>query len=66
MKSTFLAKMLASHAAALSIDVACSGLHALRVTAATNALKCEDIAITRICDRRKIRPEEHPSFKVIC
>ncbi len=51
--------------------------HALRATAATNALDHEadiakvqewlghaNIATTRIYDRRKLRPEDSPTFKV--
>ena len=39
--------------------------HALRATAATNALDHQaDIATTRIYDRRKLRPEDSPTFKV--
>jgi site-specific recombinase XerC len=53
------------------------GPHALRATAATNALDHEadiarvqewlghaNIATTRIYDRRKMRPEDSPTFKV--
>ena len=53
------------------------GVHALRATAATNALDHEsdiakvqewlghaNIATTRIYDRRKTRPEDSPTFKV--
>jgi integrase/recombinase XerD len=53
------------------------GVHALRATAATNALDHEadiakvqewlghaNIATTRLYDRRKSRPEESPTFKV--
>ena len=70
-------KMLAGYAASLKIDVAGFGPHALRATAATNALEHEadiakvqewlghaNIATTRIYDRRKIRPEDSPTFKV--
>ena len=51
--------------------------HALRATAATNALDHDadiakvqewlghaDIATTRIYDRRKMKPEDSPTFKV--
>jgi integrase/recombinase XerD len=71
-------KMLAGYAAALNIDVAGFGPHALRATAATNALEHEadiakvqewlghaNIATTRIYDRRKMRPEDSPTFKVV-
>jgi integrase/recombinase XerD len=70
-------KMLAGYAATLKIDVARFGPHALRATAATNALDHEadiakvqewlghaNIATTRIYDRRKTRPEDSPTFKV--
>jgi site-specific recombinase XerD len=70
-------KMLASYAASLKIDIAGFGPHALRATAATNALdhnadiaKVQEwmghanIATTRIYDRRKSRPEDSPTFKV--
>jgi integrase/recombinase XerD len=53
------------------------GVHALRATAATNALDHEadiakvqewlghaNIATTRLYDRRKHRPEDSPTFKV--
>lgn len=70
-------KMLAGYAASLRIDVAGFGPHALRATAATNALDHDadiakvqewlghaNIATTRIYDRRKTRPEDSPTFKV--
>ena len=70
-------KMLAGYAASLKIDVAGFGPHALRATAATNALDHDadiakvqewlghaNIATTRIYDRRKMRPEDSPTFKV--
>ena len=70
-------KMLAGYAASLKIDAAGFGPHALRATAATNALEHEadiakvqewlehaNISTTRICDRRKMRPEDSPTFKV--
>jgi site-specific recombinase XerD len=69
--------MLASYAKALQIDVAGFGPHALRATAATNALdngadiaKVQEwlghanIATTRVYDRRQSRPEDSPTFKV--
>ena len=53
------------------------GAHALRATAATNALDHQadiakvqewlghaNIATTRIYDRRKMKPEDSPTFKV--
>lgn len=70
-------KMLAGYAATLKMDVAGFGPHALRATAATNALDHDadiakvqewlghaNIATTRIYDRRKMRPEDSPTFKV--
>jgi len=70
-------KMLAGYAASLKIDAAGFGPHALRATAATNALEHEadiakvqewlghaNIATTRIYDRRKMRSEDSPTFKV--
>lgn len=55
------------------------GVHALRAPAATNALDHEsdiareqewlghaNIATTRIHDRRRTRPEDHPTFEVAC
>ena len=64
---------------ALEADVHATGFcnHALRSTAATNALEHEadiakvqewlghsNIATTRLYDRRKMRPEDSPTFKV--
>jgi hypothetical protein len=41
------------------------GAHALRATAATNALDLDaNIASTRIYDQRKMKPEDSPTFKV--
>lgn len=70
-------KMLAGYATSLKMDIAGFGPHALRATAATNALDHEadiakvqewlghaSIATTRIYDRRKMRPEDSPTFKV--
>ena len=70
-------KMLAGYAASLKIDAVGFGPHALRATAATNALEHEadiakvqewlghaNISTTRIYDRRKMRPEDSPTFKV--
>jgi integrase/recombinase XerD len=58
-------------------DIERLGVHALRATAATNALDHEadiakvqewlghvNIATTRLYDRRKHRPEDSPTFKV--
>ena len=70
-------KMLVSYAKALQIDIAGFGPHALRATAATNALdngadiaKVQEwlghanIATTRVYDRRASRSEDSPTFKV--
>lgn len=70
-------KMLASYAKTLQIEVAGFGPHALRATAATNALdhgadiaKVQEwlghanIATTKAYDRRKSRTEDSPTFKV--
>ncbi|KQN76364.1 integrase [Duganella sp. Leaf61] len=70
-------KMLVGYAASLKINAAGFGPHALRATAATNALEHEadiakvqewlghaNIATTRIYDRRKVRSEDSPTFKV--
>ena len=61
----------------LKIDAERVAPHALRATAATNALYHEadiakvqewlghaNIATTRLYDRRKMRPEDSPTFKV--
>jgi site-specific recombinase XerC len=63
------------YSAALHFEI---GAHALRATAATNALDHEEdiakvqewlghsnIATTRIFDHRKTRPEDSPTFKVV-
>lgn len=68
--------MLAGYAASLKMDVAGCGPHALRATAATNALDHEvdiakvqewlghaNISTTRIYDRRKMRAEDRPTFR---
>lgn len=70
-------KMLKAYAAAAGISVDGLCLHALRATAATNALEhAADIAYvqswlghanistTRLYDRRRSRPEDSPTFKV--
>jgi integrase/recombinase XerD len=67
-------KIVRRYAIALGLKI---GAHALRVTAATNALDHEadiakvqewlghaNIATTRIYDRRKMKPEDSPTFKV--
>jgi len=71
-------KLLAGYAKAVQIDVAGFGPHALRATAATNALdhgadiaKVQEwlghanIATTRVYDRRSSRAEDSPTFKVV-
>ena len=67
-------KLVRAYAAALGLDI---GAHALRATAATNALDHQadiakvqewlghaNIATTRLYDHRKTRPEDSPTFKV--
>jgi integrase/recombinase XerD len=62
------------YSAALGFEI---GVHALRATAATNALDHQsdiakvqewlghaNIATTRIYDHRRTRPEDSPTFKV--
>jgi len=67
-------KVVRAHAALLGFEI---GAHALRATAATNALDHQadiakvqewlghaNISTTRIYDHRKTRPEDSPTFKV--
>jgi integrase/recombinase XerD len=67
-------KIVRGYSAALGFEI---GAHALRATAATNALDHQadiakvqewlghaNIATTRIYDHRKTRPEDSPTFKV--
>jgi integrase/recombinase XerD len=67
-------KIVRGYAQQLGVEI---GAHALRATAATNALEHEadiakvqewlghaNIATTRLYDRRKSRPEDSPTFKV--
>lgn len=67
-------KIVRVYSAALGFEI---GAHALRATAATNALDHQadiakvqewlghaNIATTRIYDHRKTRPEDSPTFKV--
>ena len=67
-------KLVRAYSAALGFEI---GAHALRATAATNALDHQadiakvqewlghaNIASTRLYDRRKTRPEDSPTFKV--
>jgi integrase/recombinase XerD len=67
-------KIVRRYSADLSFEI---GAHALRATAATNALDHQadiakvqewlghaNIATTRIYDHRKTRPEDSPTFKV--
>jgi site-specific recombinase XerD len=71
-------KCVLAYAVQVKIAVAGFGVHSLRATAATNALDHEadiakvqewlghaNIATTRLYDRRKTRPEDSPTFKVI-
>lgn len=67
-------KLVRKYSALLGFEI---GAHALRATAATNALDHEadiakvqewlghsNIATTRIYDHRKTRPEDSPTFKI--
>lgn len=69
--------MVGGYAKAVGIEVAGLGVHGLRATAATNALENEadiakvqawlghaNISTTRIYDRRQLRAEDSPTFKV--
>jgi site-specific recombinase XerD len=69
--------MVGSYAKAAGIEVVGLGVHGLRATAATNALEHEadiakvqawlghaNISTTRIYDRRQLRPEDSPTFKI--
>ena len=70
-------KMAKGYAAKAGVHVDGLCLHALRATAATNALEHEadiayvqewlghaNISTTRLYDRRRSRPEDSPTFKV--
>jgi integrase/recombinase XerD len=70
-------QVLRKHAKAAGIDFASFGPHALRATAATNALdrgadlgKVQEwlghanVSTTRLYDRRRSRPEDSPTFRV--
>lgn len=70
-------KVLAKYAILADIDVDGFGPHALRATAATNALEHDadiakvqqwlghaNISTTRVYDRRQMRAEDSPTFKV--
>ena len=70
-------KMVMSYAAEAEISVEGLCLHALRTTAATNALEHSadiafvqkwlghaNISTTRLYDRRQSRPEDSPTFRV--
>jgi integrase len=70
-------KMVMGYASKIGLNIEGFGAHALRATAATNALDHEadiakvqewlghaNIATTRLYDRRKTRPEDSPTFKV--
>ena len=69
--------MVGCYAKAVGIEVVGLGVHGLRATAATNALEHEadiakvqawlghaNISTTRIYDRRQLRAEDSPTFKV--
>ena len=64
-------------ATGLNIEVNGFCVHSMRATAATNALSHEadiakvqewlghaNVSTTRLCDRRKTRPEDSPTFRV--
>lgn len=70
-------KCVQNHAAVIGLKVPGFCVHALRATAATNALDHEadiakvqvwlghaNISTTRLFDRRKMRPEDSPTFRV--
>ena len=72
-----LRSVVCHYASSVGISVTGFGPHALRATAATNALDHEadiakvqewlghaNIATTRLYDRRRTRPEDSPTFKV--
>jgi integrase len=69
--------VLRKHAKDAGIDIGSFGPHALRATAATNALdrgadlgKVQEwlghanVSTTRLYDRRRSRPEDSPTFRV--
>ena len=74
IKPDAIYKIVRGYSGALGFEI---GAHALRATAATNALDHQadiakvqewlghaNIATTRIYDHRKTRPEDSPTFKV--
>lgn len=71
-------KVLAKYAGVVGIDIDGFGPHALRATAATNALEHDadiakvqqwlghaNISTTRVYDRRQMRAEDSPTFRVV-
>ncbi len=75
--SAIYSRVVRKYALEAGIDIEGFCVHALRATAATNALEHEadiakvqewlghaSIATTRLYDRRKVRPEDSPTFKV--
>jgi integrase/recombinase XerD len=71
-------KVLAKYAGVIGIDIDGFGPHALRATAATNALEHDadiakvqqwlghaNISTTRVYDRRQMRAEDSPTFRVV-
>jgi site-specific recombinase XerD len=71
-------KVLAKYASQVGIDVDGFGPHAPRATAATNALEHDadsakvqqwlghaNISTTRVYDRRQLRVEDSPTFRVV-
>jgi integrase len=76
-QSSVYRRVVLHYAKAAGIDLPGFCTHALRATAATTALEHDadiakvqewlghaSIATTRLCDRRKNRPEDSPTFKV--
>ncbi len=57
-------RIVKHHAKQVGIDMPGFCVHALRATAATNALAYEADSTTRLDDRRRSRPEDSPTFKV--
>lgn len=71
-------KMVAKYAILVDIDLDGFGWHALHATAATNALDHDadiakvqqwlghaNISTTRVYDRRQMRAEDSPKFRVV-
>jgi integrase len=76
--TTVYRRIVKKYASACGLNVPGFCIHSLRATAATNALghaadiaKVQEwlghanIATTRLYDRRKTRPEDSPTFRVV-